>query len=144
MQCLGSESALVLVGWIRFREGKNAPKNRKMFEKCHGLTCWMFTLRAEGVSCCLNVLYGALGISKLQFGISKRYQLYNFIQFLVIKTLDFGPDPQWPKMLDPDMHWNQCGSVTMHKFILWCSSWPWCWCSPHLHTYLGYLAWNSP
>jgi hypothetical protein len=52
-------------------------------------------LRAEGFSCSLNVLYGSLGISKLQFLIKKRYiknfKLYFFLQFLVIKTLD--PDP---------------------------------------------------
>jgi hypothetical protein len=48
-------------------------------------------LRAEGYSCSLDVLYGRLGISKLQILI-KKYQTkilaVNFFQFLVIKTLD--------------------------------------------------------
>ncbi len=29
--------------------------------------CWVFSLRAEGFSCSLDVLYGGIGISKLQF-----------------------------------------------------------------------------
>ncbi len=54
-------------------------------------------LRAEGFSCSLDVLYGDLGISKLQFLIkkikSKFFFVVNFFQYLVIKTLD--PDPHW-------------------------------------------------
>ncbi len=71
-------------------------------------------MRAEGFSCSLDVLYGGLGISKLQFLIKKRYktnfQLYIFLlQFLVIKTLDPYPDPDSLEMLDldpyPDPHY---------------------------------------
>jgi hypothetical protein len=47
----------------------------------------MFSLRAEDISCSLDVLYEGLWISKLQ---------------LFIKTLD--PDPHWEKMLDPGPH----------------------------------------
>jgi hypothetical protein len=58
--------------------------------------------RAEGISCSLCVLYGGLGITKLQFFFSA----VHFFQFLVIKTLDPDPypDPQLGKMLDPDPH----------------------------------------
>ena len=66
-------------------------------------------MRAEGFSCSLDVLYGGLGISKMQFLIKKLFKKkfrYNFFQFLVIKTLDLDPDPDWyriqPKILDPD------------------------------------------
>jgi hypothetical protein len=60
-------------------------------------------LRAEGFFSNLDILYGGLGIGKLQFLVKKKY---NFFQFLVIKALD----PDWirvrigvhPKMLDPD------------------------------------------
>jgi hypothetical protein len=41
-------------------------------------------LRAEGFSCCLGVLYGGLGISKLQFLIRKieiKFPAINFFQF---------------------------------------------------------------
>ncbi len=54
----------------------------------------MFFLGAEGFSCSLD-------ISKLQFLIKKRsknFQLYFFLQFLVIKTLD----PDSLEMLDQD------------------------------------------
>ncbi len=47
-------------------------------------------LRAEGFSCSLDVLYGGLGISKLQILIKKYEffsQLFNF-KLLIIKTLD--------------------------------------------------------
>jgi hypothetical protein len=62
-------------------------------------------LRAEGFSCSLGVLYGGLGISKLQFLIKKnRNQIssYKFFSILGHQTLD--PDPQLEKMLDPDPH----------------------------------------
>jgi len=57
----------------------------------------------------LDILYGVLGIGKLQFLIKKIQIFFScnfFLQFLVIKALD----PDWiririgvqPKMLDPD------------------------------------------
>jgi hypothetical protein len=55
----------------------------------------------------LDILYGGLGIGKLQFLIKKKLNFFSaviFSQFLVIKALD----PDWirigvhPKMLDPD------------------------------------------
>ncbi len=67
-------------------------------------------LRAEGFSCSLCVLYGGLGITKLQLlYLSKKYQIFfscKIFQFLVIKTLDseLDPDRQLGKMLDPDPH----------------------------------------
>jgi hypothetical protein len=48
-------------------------------------------LRAAGFLCSLDVLYGGLGIDKLQFLIKKLFNFFsaiNFLQFLVIKTLD--------------------------------------------------------
>ncbi len=70
-------------------------------------------LRSEGFSCSLDVLYGGLGISILQFVI-KKYQIFsavNFSQFLTskhcirigiqLKMLD--PDPE---LMNPDSkHW---------------------------------------
>jgi hypothetical protein len=64
-------------------------------------------LRAEGFFYNLDILYGGLGIGKLQFLIKKNKKKFSaaiFFQFLVIKALD----PDWirigvdPKMLDPD------------------------------------------
>jgi hypothetical protein len=59
-------------------------------------------LRAESFSCSLDVLYGGLGIRKLQFLIRKKNNLsavFLFL-FLAIKTLDSEPDSL--EMLDPD------------------------------------------
>ncbi len=42
-------------------------KNRKKIKKFQVLKCWMFSLRAEGFFCGLEVLYGGQGIGKLQF-----------------------------------------------------------------------------
>ncbi len=52
----------------------------------------------------LDVLYGVLGISKLQFFIKKRNEKISagFFQFLVIKTLDPYPNPDSTEILDPD------------------------------------------
>jgi hypothetical protein len=65
-------------------------------------------LRAESFFYNLDILYGGLGIGKLQFLIKKKktFTAVIFFQFLVIKALD----PNWiririgvhPKMLDPD------------------------------------------
>jgi hypothetical protein len=52
-------------------------------------------LRAEGFYFSLDVLYGGIGISKLQFLIKKRKFLLYFF-----KTLD--PDSDSLEMLDPD------------------------------------------
>ncbi len=81
-------------------------------------------LRDEEFSCSSNVLYGGLGIGKLQCSINSAV---NFFLFLVINTLDLDPDPHWQKMLDPDPHWQkmldpdphwtQCGSTTLPGII---------------------------
>jgi hypothetical protein len=42
-------------------------KNRKKYRIFMGLSTGCSLLRAEGFSCSLGVLYGGLGISKLQF-----------------------------------------------------------------------------
>ncbi len=60
-------------------------------------------MRAEGFFCSLDVPYGGLGISKLQFFILKKY-IKNFrcifFKFLVIKTQD--PEPDLLEMIDLD------------------------------------------
>ncbi len=65
-------------------------------------------LRDEDSCWSLDVLYGGLGISKMQF-LKKNlvFSYVNVFQFLVIKTLN----------LDPDPHWNQCGSATLAGII---------------------------
>jgi hypothetical protein len=57
---------------IRIQEGKNDPQKQKFVLKVHVLKCWIIGwpfLRAEGFFCNLDilVLYGGLGIGKLQF-----------------------------------------------------------------------------
>ncbi len=54
-------------------------------------------LRAEGFFCCLGVLYGGLGISKLQFLIKKieiKFAAINFFSILGHQT--------WIRIRDPD------------------------------------------
>jgi hypothetical protein len=54
------------------------------------------SFRPEGFSCSLCVLYGGIGITKLQFFYKKNIQFFpavNFFQFLVIKTLDSKLEP---------------------------------------------------
>jgi hypothetical protein len=41
-------------------------KKMEKVKKFHVFMCKIFFLRAEGFSCSLDVLYGGLGISKLQ------------------------------------------------------------------------------
>jgi hypothetical protein len=74
-------------------------------------------LRAEGFSCSLGILYGGLGISKLQFLIKKmeiKFPAINFFQYRSSNPRSGSgigirdPDPQLEKMLDldpyPDPH----------------------------------------
>ncbi len=57
------ESAFILIGWIRIQEGKNDPQKWKI-PKFWNARC---SLLRDEVSCSVDVLYGGLGISKLQF-----------------------------------------------------------------------------
>jgi hypothetical protein len=62
-------------------------------------------LRAEGFFCNLDVLYGALGIHKLQFLIQNKCNFFsavNFFQYLVIKPWIRIRIGILPKMLDLD------------------------------------------
>jgi hypothetical protein len=57
-------------------------------------------LRAEGFSFSLDVLYGGLGISRLQF--LKNLNKISGRCFFFIKTLDPDPYPDSLERLDPD------------------------------------------
>jgi hypothetical protein len=82
-------------------------KNRKKSRIFMFLSTGCSLLRAEGFSCSLGILYGGLGISKLQFLVTKieiKFQAIKFFQFWVIKPCIRirDPDLQLEKMLDPD------------------------------------------
>jgi hypothetical protein len=86
---------------------------------------WSF-LRAEGVSCSLDVLHGCLGINKLKF-LKESFNFFSAVtlKLLVINIQTLDPDPHWLKIQDSDPHWNQCGSTTLlEKFShSECSDW---------------------
>ncbi len=88
-QCFGSRSVLDHDSIRSVDSESRSGSRRTKMTKFHVLKCWMFSLRTEGFSCSLDVLYRGLGISKLQFLIKK----YHFFQFLVIKTLDPNLNP---------------------------------------------------
>jgi hypothetical protein len=91
-------------------------------------------LRAEGFSCSLGVLYGGLGISKLQFLLKKseiKFPAINFGSILGHQTLD--PDPESGSAIRKNAGsrsvsgsaLNQCGSETLlnhmvlkHNFLM--------------------------
>ncbi len=95
-------------------------------------------MTAKGFSCCLDVLYGGLGISKWNFWLKKGKKNFStafFLQFLVIKTLDtdwiriririhlkcwitiriqwFGSTTLL-QSLDPDPHWGKMLNLDPH------------------------------
>ena len=70
-------------------------KNRKKSRIFMFLSTECSLLRAEGFSCSLGVLYGGLGIGKLQFLIKKieiKFPAIIFFSILGHQTLD--PDPR--------------------------------------------------
>jgi hypothetical protein len=95
--------------WIRIRIGsgfngvpgpgsRRAKMTDKIRKKVINFMFWSAgcsLLRTEGFSCSLDVLYGGLGISKLQFFYQKNKEkklcCCIFVQFVVIKTLDTDP-----------------------------------------------------
>ncbi len=79
-----SGSAFKLRIRIRIQEGKNDLQNRKKSRIFMFLSTGCSLLRAEGFSCSLGVLYGGLGIKKLQILIKKleiKFPAINFSQF---------------------------------------------------------------
>jgi hypothetical protein len=77
-------------------------------------------LRTEGFFYNLDILYGGLGIGKLQFLIKKKYKKIfscNFFQFLVIKALD----PYWSPTSNSGSGSgkNEYGSTTMTMIVIW-------------------------
>jgi hypothetical protein len=81
-------------------------------------------LRDEGFSCSLGVLYGGLGISKLQFLIKKikiKFPAIHFFQFKVIKPRIQIRDPESGSAIRKNAvsgsALNQCGSETLKKTI---------------------------
>jgi hypothetical protein len=89
------------------RGAKMAHKNRKKSRIFMFLSTGCSLLRAKGFFCSLGVLYGSLGISKLQFLIKKieiKFSAISFFQFYVIKPWIRIRNPELEKMLDPDPH----------------------------------------
>jgi hypothetical protein len=67
-----------------YRRAKITHKNKKKSRIFIFLSTGCSLLRAEGFSCSLGVLYGGLGISKLQFFFKKieiKFPAINFYQF---------------------------------------------------------------
>jgi hypothetical protein len=68
------------------RRAKMTHKKSRKVNKFHFLKYWMFSFEGpEGFSCSVDVLYGGLRISKLQFLITK-------IRIRILEMLN--PDPQ--------------------------------------------------
>ncbi len=100
-------------GRLEYGSGSRRAKIKMTHKSEQNSSARCYIMRDEDFSCSLDVLYGGLGIGKLQFFYQKirKISTVNFFLFLVIKTLDLNPDP----------HWNQCGSTTLpeitHKSI---------------------------
>ncbi len=80
-----------------------------------GLFC---ELQASSVTWTMDILYGGLGIGKLQFLIKKKFNFFfqlSFFKFLVIKALD--PDLDWSPASDAGSGSgkNEYGSETLRK-----------------------------
>jgi hypothetical protein len=80
-------------------------------------------LRAEGFSCSLGVLFGGLGIRKLQFLIKKIETKFPAIFFSILGHQTLDPDPESRSAIRKNAGsgyvsrsaLNQCGSETLIK-----------------------------
>jgi hypothetical protein len=88
-------------------------KNRKKSRIFMILSTGCSLLRAEGFSCSLGVLYGGLGISKLQFLIKKIVIIKPCIR---IRVRD--PDAQLEKNAGSGSALHQCESETLYKSFI--------------------------
>jgi hypothetical protein len=94
-QCFGSGSGLD-PGSIKSVDpypdpgGKNYPQKLKIAKKLRNFLLWILFLGLKAFFCNLDVLFGGLGICKLQF-LKKKYIIFFSAKFLVIKILD----PDW-------------------------------------------------
>jgi hypothetical protein len=78
-------------------------------------------LRAEDFSCSFGVLYGCLGISKLQFLIRKIFKKISAVKFFPIfghQNLGSGSRSAIRKNAGSGSALNQCGSETLHFMFL--------------------------
>ncbi len=105
--------------WIRSRRAKMTHKYRKMSKIFMFLSAVCSLLRAEGFSCSLGVLYGGLGISKLQFLIKKieikiKFPAINF--FFNFRSSN--PGSAIRKNAGSGSALNQCGSETQYKISI--------------------------
>jgi hypothetical protein len=95
-------------------------KNRKKSRTFMFLSTGCSLFRFEGFSCSLGVLYGGLGLSKLQFLIKKteiKFPAINFFSILGHQTLEPDPGPgsgsgiriciKSMRIRNPDYNYNQ-------------------------------------
>jgi hypothetical protein len=100
-QCCGSVSG-----------SRRAKMTHKKVNKFHFLKYWMFSF--EGFPCSLDLLYGGLGISKLQFLIKKRYlKKFQFFSFI------FCSSKPWIhiRILSSAL-WNKLQYLLVRPFVL--------------------------
>jgi hypothetical protein len=69
---------------IRIQEGKNEQKNLKEILNFHVFKYCMLSLKIEGFSCTLGVVYGGLGIRKLKILLKKIEIHFPAINFFLI------------------------------------------------------------
>jgi hypothetical protein len=121
LQGFGSASGSAVKLRIRIQEGKNNPQNRKKSRIFMFLNTGCSLLRAEGFSCSLGVLYGGLGISKLQFLIKKIVIKFPAINFFNFRSSNPGSGSgiriAIRKNAGSGSALNQCGSETL---VLYC------------------------
>jgi hypothetical protein len=72
-------------------------------KKCHVLKCWMFSLRLK------------VAIMIKEIGLFPAVKFYYFWSSKPWIFSEMDPDPHRPKILDPDLPRNQCGSCKTLK-----------------------------
>jgi hypothetical protein len=117
------------------RRAKMTHKSRRKIAEVHVLKCWMTSLRAEGFLYNLDIIYGGLGIGKLQFLIIKKkiFSCNFFSNFWSYKALD--PDPE-KRNTDP----QPCLKIVPKPTSTFCPGFPllsWVDFVVHIHSQLS-------
>ncbi len=115
-RCAFGSSSLIIWSGSRSRGQKWPPKIEKMLRNFTVWSATCFLVRAKVFYCSLDVLYGDIGISTVNYKFFYKKDVCKFLFFIFgHQTTDLELDQHWTITQDPDPQRDECGSATCFK-----------------------------